>query len=108
MPIEVDDAFIDNIANVNFHLAAEAPGAAKGEIDNLIIKSGHANFAPGQNLASVIRADGSTVKQRLGELGALAGTRYQDLKTFLLITDDAESLNDMTVDEFRSTVPSFG
>ncbi|MFK3979267.1 hypothetical protein ACI2K4_02685 [Micromonospora sp. NPDC050397] len=107
MPINVDEAFIRRVAAENTVLGGEAPGAANGPIDNMIIKPGHQNFVVGQNLSTQLKAQGGVVKQRLNQLGVLFTTRRQQLRAFVDTTDDIESLNEMTVGEFRGRIPNF-
>lgn len=107
MPINVDEAFLRRVAAENTVLGGEAPGAANGPIDAMIIKPGHQNFVVGQNLSTVLKAQGGVVKQRLNQLGLLFTTRGQQLRGFVDTTDDVESLNEMTVAEFRGRIPNF-
>jgi hypothetical protein len=107
VPISVDEAFLRRVAAENQLLGGEAPGAANGPIDALIIKPGHQNFVVGQNLSASIKAQGGVVKQRLNQLGLLFTTRGQQLRGFVDTTDDVESLNEMTVAEFQARIPNF-
>ena len=108
MPIEVNDAFLSQAADINMQLAGDTPAAPNGSIENMIIRPGHANFVIGQAVGAVIRANGSGVKQRLVEIGQTAGLRATQLRAFIAMTDGAEGLDEMTARDFQTRIPAFG
>ncbi|MEU5552607.1 MULTISPECIES: hypothetical protein [unclassified Micromonospora] len=107
MPIHVDDGMLNDFVAVNMTLATQAPGAAQGPINNLVIRPGHENFVVGQTLANLIRTNGSAIQARLDEIGTLSATRGQQLRAFMALTDGAETLNEMSAAEFGSRLPAF-
>ena len=106
MPISVDDAFLTEVAAKNLIIWTGAPDAAKGEIDEMIIKPGTSNFASGQRMAKLIRDNGAAVKTRLVTISTTAFERHRQLTLFVATTDNAEGANGMTAQEFASRVPT--
>ncbi|MFI7080371.1 hypothetical protein ACIBO1_24005 [Micromonospora sp. NPDC049903] len=107
MPIHVDDGMLNDFVAVNMTLATEAPAAAKGPIDTLVIRPGHQNFAIGQTVGNLIRTNGANIQARLNEISTLSATRGQQLRSFMALTDGAETLNEMSVAEFGARLPAF-
>jgi hypothetical protein len=111
MAIEVNDKFLQDVIAKNMDIAGAAPSSPastpNGEIDSMIIRPGHQNFASGQRAAALIRQNGSEVKQRLVEIGGTAGQRAQQLRQFISMTNDAEHLNSMSAQEFFSKLPTW-
>jgi hypothetical protein len=107
MPIKVDDAFLNRLANVMRDLAGQAPGASAGEIDNMKLLLGHNNFFGGQQLASLLHTRGSEIQQRLVELGETAGNRAVQLQQFLAMTNDTEDVSNLTAAQFGSQLPAW-
>jgi len=107
VPIHIDEGFLWDVVKANETVYNQAPVASNGTIEDMVLHAGHQNFASGQRLAQAIRQNGAGVKARLTEIGTTAGNRAQQLRSFIGMTDNVEDLNDMTAQEFMSSIDTW-
>ncbi|MFG2042304.1 hypothetical protein [Dactylosporangium sp. NPDC048998] len=107
MGITVDEAFLDNAAKINDTIAQDVVNSPKGDIKTIVLKPGHNNFTLGNNVNAAVAKTGADLDARLTEIRETASLRSTQLKMFIAVTNDTESLNDLTAQDFLTKTPSW-
>jgi len=112
MPIKVDQAFLNEVINAHRLLADGAPLASRGGtgtlIDQMFLRCGTVNFAPGQQMKDRVLERGKQIQSFLTKIGEGAATRANNLQLYLTLSDDVEDFNNMSAEEFFRSVSGWG
>lgn len=107
MAIEVDDTFLNRVRGITNQLSSDIVSSPQGTLSALVVKAGTERFPLGTTIVGQVAQVSTALSTLLTGLGTTAGTRAAQIALFLASTDDTESLNNQSAQDFLHTVPGW-
>jgi len=107
-PIEIDDAFMGRVETTLRQLGEDIAASPDGPLANFTVKAGGPNFTLGLAIAERVKSMTSEVDKTLTLLSTTSQNRAGQISMYRVMTDDAETLNDTSAQDFLHDVPNWG
>jgi hypothetical protein len=107
-PIEIDDAFMGQVETKLRQLGIDMVASPWGPLANYVVKSGGPNFALGLAISERVKSVTQGVDATLNVLATTSQNRAGQISLYRVMTDDAETLNDTSAEDFLHDVPNWG
>ncbi|GAA0911008.1 hypothetical protein [Virgisporangium aurantiacum] len=105
--IEVDDAFMGQVEKTLRQLGVDIAASPHGPLANFTVKAGGKNFLLGLAVTERVKSMTQAVDSTLTQLSSTATNRANQISLYRIVTDDAESLNDTSAQDFLRDAPNW-